>query len=95
MPSVARLVKGVSMPKYEYVCEACGTHFEVKRHFGEPPPETCPKGHRSIRRVFVAPPIIFKGSGFYVTDHGHNGASSTLSKTEKAKSTESVSEQGD
>jgi len=83
------------MPKYEYMCDACGIHFEVKRHFGDPPPETCPEGHAPIHRVFVPPPIIFKGSGFYVTDNGRNGVSSTLGKRKKAEGSESTSKQGD
>ena len=57
------------MVRYEYVCDVCGTHFEVKQRVDDPAPETCPAGHTQIRRVFSAPLIVFKGSGFYVTDY--------------------------
>jgi putative FmdB family regulatory protein len=61
------------MPVYEYECDVCGVRFEVKRRYGAPGPTTCPKGHEGVHRVFVPPVIIFKGSGFYSTDHGRNG----------------------
>ena len=56
------------MVRYEYECDVCGTHFEVKAHFGDPEPGTCPAGHTRIHRIFSPPTIVFKGSGFYVTD---------------------------
>ena len=56
------------MVRYEYECDVCGTHFEVKAHFGDPEPGTCPAGHMRIHRVFSPPTIVFKGPGFYVTD---------------------------
>lgn len=57
------------MPIYEYVCKVCGNHFEVQRRFGETADAPCPAGHRDTHRVFSPPPILFKGSGFYVTDY--------------------------
>lgn len=83
------------MPRYEYVCDFCGTHFEVNRHFGDPPPETCPQGHAPVHRVFVPPPIIFKGSGFYVTDNGRKSLSGTRGQSKKTVRPETTSEQGD
>lgn len=61
------------MPIYEYECLVCGIHFECFRHFDDPPPEECPRGHRSIRRVFSPPAIVFNGPGFYVTDNRNDG----------------------
>jgi putative FmdB family regulatory protein len=61
------------MVTYEYVCEVCGVHFEVKGHFDDPGPTTCPAGHRRVRRVFSPPTIVFKGRGFYVTDNKRRG----------------------
>ena len=61
------------MPVFEYECEVCGMRFDLHRHFGDPDPTTCPLGHESVHRVFAPPAIIFKGSGFYATDHGRNG----------------------
>jgi putative FmdB family regulatory protein len=65
------------MPIYEYECLECGLHFDKLQHFGEPKPETCPRGHRQVRRLLSQPAIIFKGSGFYVTDNRRNGSGST------------------
>jgi len=77
------------MPIYEYVCEVCGSHFEVRQGFGESPDVACPAGHRWVHRLFSPPTIIFKGSGFYVTDNrkggpgnGH-GSGATEKKQEK------------
>lgn len=83
------------MPIYEYECSECGTRFEKLQKVGEPPPETCPQGHTQVHKRFSQPAIIFKGSGFYVTDNGRkgrNGASTPSSqkkkKTEPASSSE-------
>ncbi|MBC7222938.1 MAG: zinc ribbon domain-containing protein [Anaerolineae bacterium] len=63
------------MPIYEYVCNVCGNHFEVQRRFGETGSAPCPAGHRDTHRVFSPPTIVFKGSGFYVTDYRKGGSS--------------------
>ena len=57
------------MPTYEYACEACGIHFDCKQCFTDEPLETCPECKGSVRRVLYPVGIIFKGSGFYVTDN--------------------------
>jgi len=58
------------MPTYEYICTICGTNFEKQMHFGDDTTHvTCPNGHRQVRRRFSKPGIVFKGSGFYVTDN--------------------------
>ena len=56
------------MPLYEYACDTCGIHFEQRQSFRDSNPPTCPNGHSQIRRVFSVPGIVFKGSGWYVTD---------------------------
>ncbi len=60
------------MPTYDYQCEKCGTVFEISHGFDEKPRKTClAEGcDGRLRRVFSPPAIIFKGSGWYVTDHG-------------------------
>ena len=73
------------MPVYEYECDVCGMRFEMHQHFGEPHPTTCPAGHEGIHRVFVPPTIIFRGSGFYVTDNGRNGSLTRRSKDKEEK----------
>jgi len=77
------------MPVYEYECDVCGMRFEMHQHFGEPHPTTCPAGHEGIHRVFAPPTIIFRGSGFYVTDNGRNGCL-THSLKDKRKKTDPV-----
>jgi len=57
------------MPIYEYECGRCGHRFEVKQGFKDKPQARCPQCQETARRVFHPTPIIFKGSGFYVTDH--------------------------
>ena len=61
------------MPIYEYECAECGTRFDKLQRFGAPAPDTCPNGHHAVHRLMSQPTIIFKGSGFYVTDNGRNG----------------------
>jgi putative FmdB family regulatory protein len=57
------------MPIYEYECDHCHHRFEVRQGFKDKPQAKCPKCQEIARRVFHPTPIIFKGSGFYVTDH--------------------------
>lgn len=58
------------MPRYEFSCPTCGQTFEKNLSFHENAGEVrCPSGHRNVRRIYTAPPVMFKGSGFYVTDH--------------------------
>ena len=67
------------MPIYEYECNECGCHFDKKQSFHEEPVAICPECEGKARRVLHAVPIIFKGSGFYVTDYGKSGSSATSS----------------
>ncbi|MGD1119878.1 MAG: FmdB family zinc ribbon protein [Dehalococcoidales bacterium] len=65
------------MPIYEYECIHCGHRFELKQGFHDKPQADCPKCQKKAKRVFHPSPIIFKGSGFYVTDHRKSGDAST------------------
>jgi len=56
------------MPIYEYECERCSTRFELRKSFGQNGDAQCPECAKEARRIFTAVPIIFKGSGFYITD---------------------------
>jgi putative FmdB family regulatory protein len=56
------------MPIYEYCCDSCLHRFELKRSFSDNSTVTCPRCSSSVRQVYSPAPIIFKGSGFYVTD---------------------------
>lgn len=64
------------MPIYEYECSTCGMHFERRQSFGDNSVPTCPNGHNGVHRVFSAPGIVFKGSGWYVTDSRKSSPSS-------------------
>ena len=57
------------MPIYEYECGRCRRRFEKKQGFDDAPQAECPECHGEAKRVFLPAPVIFKGSGFYVTDH--------------------------
>jgi putative FmdB family regulatory protein len=57
------------MPTYEYECNKCKSQFEIKRGFHEEGGGCCPRCGGEGRQIFSPTPIIFKGSGFYVTDH--------------------------
>jgi len=81
------------MPIYEYECATCGMRFDKLQRFGDPAPDSCPKGHHAVHRLMSQPTIIFKGSGFYVTDNGRSGRNGHKSaKTTKAKETKSAAE---
>jgi putative FmdB family regulatory protein len=73
------------MPIYEYQCAQCGVRFDKLQRLGAPAPETCPNGHRQVVRHLSQPTIIFKGSGFYVTDNGRNGSTKSTPKRSQAK----------
>ncbi len=57
------------MPKYEYACKSCGEHIEVVQTFTDAALTECPSCAGELRKVFSAPSIAFKGSGFYRTDN--------------------------
>ena len=56
------------MPIYEYECGLCQHHFERKQRFDEEPVAICPECQGKACRVIHSSPVIFKGSGFYITD---------------------------
>jgi len=83
------------MPTYEYVCRDCGHHLEVVQSFTDDPLQTCQRCQGQLRKVFSAAGIIFKGSGYYVTDtraSASNGKKSGAASAESAESAESSSE---
>jgi putative FmdB family regulatory protein len=57
------------MPLYDYACGKCLHKFEMRRSFNEGALATCPACNSQAERVFAPVPIVFKGSGFYVTDY--------------------------
>jgi putative FmdB family regulatory protein len=76
------------MPVYEYKCTKCSTKFDRRRGFHETAEEECPVCSSEAQRVFSPVPIVFKGSGFYVTDSkSKNSASSGNSDNGEKPST--------
>ena len=57
------------MPIYEYRCLDCKQAYEKREGFEAPALQQCPTCGGTARRVFHPAPIVFKGSGFYVTDN--------------------------
>lgn len=58
------------MPIYQYECKICGARFERLVPVSKADEmQPCPSGHHDVTRVFSVPAVVFKGSGFYVTDH--------------------------
>ncbi|MCX7872526.1 MAG: zinc ribbon domain-containing protein [Verrucomicrobiae bacterium] len=92
------------MPTYEYVCEKCGHEFEVFQSMKDAPLKVCPKelcpmkewGRGKVkRRIGAGAGLIFKGSGFYITDYRSEGYKSAARKdTESAKSSSSSNSAG-
>jgi putative FmdB family regulatory protein len=64
------------MPVYEYECDNCSLRFEKMQRFSEDPVRLCPDCGGPVHRVIQPVGVIFKGSGFYVTDN--RGKSSTM-----------------
>ena len=76
------------MPTYEYVCKTCGETIEVFQSFKDKPLKTHAGCGGELQKVFHARGIVFKGSGFYVTDsRGKKVGTSKSSKSESSDST--------
>lgn len=57
------------MPIYEYECGSCGYRFERHQSIASEPLKRCPHCGGAVRRVIYPVGVIFKGPGFYITDH--------------------------
>lgn len=93
------------MPTYAYGCQNCGSEFEKVQKYTDKPVSKCPVcGKGPVRRLVQPAAIVFKGSGWYATDHrspSGNGSgkmdksdksdkSDKAEKAEKAEKTEST-----
>lgn len=77
------------MPTYDYLCDKCGHRFDEIQKMSDPPLTRCPECKGKVKRVISGGVgVVFKGSGFYVTDSRSAstakaaGASKETSKTE-------------
>jgi putative FmdB family regulatory protein len=58
------------MPTYEYRCPQCGNDFEKFQKMSDEPVADCPEcGTAAERRLSGGAGLLFKGSGFYITDY--------------------------
>jgi putative FmdB family regulatory protein len=85
------------MPIYTYQCESCGVRFERQQKFSDTPLTRCPEcSKKALRKVYTPVGIVFKGSGFYATDHkspsrGGRATPAKSDETEKKPDTSSDS----
>ena len=80
------------MPTYSYHCDSCGHDFEAVQRFADDPLSECPECGAAIRRVIQPVGVVFKGSGWYVTDSRPKGSgdgeeSRAKTTSDKAEST--------
>jgi len=70
------------MPVYSYRCATCGLQFDRQQKFSDQALTRCPEcGKKSLHKVYTPVGIVFKGSGFYATDH--HSPSGNLKKPSK------------
>lgn len=81
------------MPTYEYQCKDCGERLEVFQKFSDKPLSVHPECGGALQKVFHASGIVFKGSGYYVTDsRSGSSRSSSSSKSSSNNKSESKSD---
>jgi putative FmdB family regulatory protein len=78
------------MPLYDYACTQCGRTVEVRHGFNEVHQDPCTVCGAPVRRVFNAAPVLFKGSGFYVTDSRRSSGGGKSEKSEKPEKPENA-----
>jgi putative FmdB family regulatory protein len=96
------------VPTYTYTCTACNAHVEKRQSFSDPPLTTCEQCGGTLRKIIHPVGIVFKGSGWYVTDSrsskattngpssstdAESGSSAKDSPTKEASSKESSSKE--
>src|SRR5690349_23362747 len=86
------------VPTYTYTCTACNDLIEKRQSFSDPPLTTCEQCGGALRKVIHPVGIVFKGSGWYITDSrsassaSANGSSSSTSSSDGDSSKKSSSE---
>jgi putative FmdB family regulatory protein len=61
----------IYVPIYEYECDSCTERFELMQKFSDKPVKKCPKCGCPVHKVLSAPALLFKGTGWYVTDYAN------------------------
>jgi putative FmdB family regulatory protein len=80
------------MPIYQYHCPKCNLKFELKQSFSDESMVACPKCQNGAKRLFSPVPVIFKGSGFYITDNRKSSSETTDSEPKIDKKKEAQGE---
>jgi putative FmdB family regulatory protein len=82
------------MPVYTYRCDNCGVQFDRRQLFTDPLLKVCPDcGKKALHKVYTPVGIVFKGSGFYATDHrSPSGQNKNKSSHEEKSSSSSSSD---
>ena len=81
------------MPTYEYECKSCGHGFEIFQAMSDDPVKDCPECGKEVRRlIFGGAGVIFKGSGFYVTDKSNSAKKDKTPTPPKPEACASCSE---
>ncbi len=83
------------MPTYQYACTACDERLEAVQSFTDAPLTECPVCSGTLRKVFSAVGVVFKGSGFYKTDSRATSGSSDGAKAETKSETKADSGSSD
>ncbi len=73
------------MPLYDYQCKQCQTITEVRHGFKDVHASACPQCGGALTRVFHPSGIVFKGSGFYITDSRKGGGESSAPAAKPAE----------
>ncbi len=69
------------MPIYSYRCNDCGHEFDQRQRMSDDALTVCPVCEGNIRRVVTSVGVVFKGSGFYVTDNRGTNSANSISST--------------
>lgn len=77
------------MPVYVYHCDECDFQFEQQQKFSDKPLKQCPQcGKNSLHKVYMPVGVIYKGSGFYSTDHRSSSHANLAPASKKEEKTE-------
>lgn len=74
------------MPTYTYACSDCDERVEVVQSFTSDPLTECPRCGGRLRKVFHPVGVVFKGSGFYVTDSRSSSSTTTSGSSSSSSS---------
>ena len=80
------------MPVYVYHCDNYGIQFEKNQRFSDDPLKICPEcGKKALHKVITAPvSVIYKGSGFYSTDHRSSSGTTSAARSTKEDNNETT-----